>query len=123
VISLSLSPPDILRRATAADGYRTTRWRTAARMGKAFAHASGRKKLTCAGSAAEFELIVAHSFRPWAVHRPGYEQIGWLRVLDGYVSKTNLNRDVVIVEEPDAEEAANAAVVRVVRFSSSAAAA
>ena len=44
---------------------------------------------------------------------PRYEQIVWLRFLDGHVSKTNLNRDVVVVEEADADEAANAAVVRV----------
>src|SRR4051794_34212252 len=41
-----------------------------------FAHASGRKKLTCAGNAAELELIVAHSSRPWAVHRPGTSRFG-----------------------------------------------
>ena len=82
--------------------------------GKRSAHASGRKTLTCAGGAAELELIVAHSFHPWAApHRPGYEPIGWLRFLEGDVSSTNLNRDVVVVEEPDADEASNAAIVRV----------
>src|SRR2546423_2489998 len=80
-------------------------------MGKRLAQASGRQKLTCASGAATLVLGSLLSYLGGAP--PRYEQIVWLRFLDGHVSKTNLNRDVVVVEEADADEAANAAVVRV----------